>query len=299
MARSDTRFREAHNALLDYCAELAVGDGLPTETELGAVADVSRTVVRRCLGRLAERGVIAWDGRAKRLLRPPRASDRIAVPAPTGGVDLETHFLDWVLRFDVPAGTPISVADLSRRFGVLAHEMNEFLASLSRFGLVARRRQGGWVMLGFTRDFAVELSEFRTVLEMNAVARVCEAPTDHPVWGRLARVRVEHLALRDRIETDFHEFSKLDQTFHEAVNAVVRNRFAAEFQKIVSLIFHYHYMWDKTHERARNEAAIEEHLAVIDALEARDADAAAEAARNHLRTSRTTLLASLRDNALG
>ncbi|WP_172327944.1 GntR family transcriptional regulator [Mangrovicoccus sp. HB161399] len=299
MARSDTRFREAYNQILDYCGTLPPSAAMPSETRLAELAGVSRTIIRRCLARMEEEELLAWSGREKLLLRAPRASDRIDVQKQAGGTgDLEQRFLDWVLRFDVPAGTPLSVAELSRNFGVPQHELKEFLAGLSRFGLVSRRPQGGWMLLGFTRDFAIELSDFRCVLELNAVARVAEAPVDHPVWAALAALREAHLRLQREIETDFHEFSKLDERFHQAISSVVKNRFTAEFQKVISLIFHYHYMWDKTEEKARNAAAIGEHLAIIDALEARDAEAAQEAAKRHLRTSKTTLLSSLRHHEL-
>ncbi|RFC63406.1 FCD domain-containing protein [Fulvimarina endophytica] len=295
MARTDMRYRDAYNVLLDFCAELEPEARLPAESRLCEIAGVSRTVVRRCLGRLKERGIIAWEGRDKRLLRRPAEADRIARPdGLQGSADLEQRFLEWILKFDVPANTPLSVAELARSFEVPQHELKEFLAGLSRFGLVARRRQGGWMLLGFTRGFAVELSDFRAVLELDAVRHLVEAPVDHPIWARLEALRAEHLTLKARIETDFHAFSKLDEAFHAALNSVVKNRFVAEFQKVVSLIFHYHYLWDKTHEKDRNEAAIGEHLAIIDALEARDEEAAVAAARRHLKTSKTTLLSSLR-----
>lgn len=300
MARSDTRYREAFNRLLDYCAALPPGAPLPAESALCETAGVSRTVIRRCLARAQEIGLITWNGRDKQLLRPPAAADRIALPDGTGPTeDLETRFLNWILRFDVPANTPLSVAELSRSFEVPQHELKEFLAGLSRFGLVGRRRQGGWMLLGFTKDFAVELSDFRAVLELDAVAHAAEAPVDHPIWDRLGALRRDHLALKARIETDFHAFSKLDERFHETINMAVRNRFVAEFQKVISLIFHYHYLWDKTLEKTRNAAAIDEHLAIIDALEARDGPAAVDAARRHMRTSKSTLLASLRHHDLG
>lgn len=300
MARSDTRYREAYNRILDFCGSLPVGAVMPAESALSDLADVSRTVVRRCLARLEERDLISWDGREKRILRAPTEADRIDLPeTPVRSEDLEQRFLDWILRFDVPANTPLSVAELSRRFQVPQHEFKEFLASLSRFGLVARRRQGGWMLLGFTVDFAIELSDFRSVLELNAVRCVAEAPVDHPIWVRLTELRTEHVALKERIETDFHQFSKLDESFHAAINSVVKNRFVAEFQKVISLIFHYHYLWDKTHEKHRNAAAIDEHLAIIDALQNRDAEAARDATARHLRTSKTTLLSSLRHHELG
>ncbi|MFN2307238.1 MAG: FCD domain-containing protein [Paracoccaceae bacterium] len=300
MARSDTRYREAYNRILAYCETLPLDAQIPSETQLGDIAGVSRTVIRRCLSRLAELGVIVWNGRDKRLLRMPRPEDRIAVPeAGSHSADLEQRFLDWVLRFDVPANTALSVAELSRTFDVPQHELKEFLAGLSRFGLVQRRPEGGWRLLGFTKGFAIELSDFRTILELHAVSQVAEAPVDHPVWAQLAEIRDDHVQLRAHMDSDFHEFSKLDERFHQAVNSVVRNRFTVEFQKVISLIFHYHYMWDKTEEKDRNAAAIEEHLAIIDALEARDAAAARNAAQRHLRTSKTTLLSSLRQHDLG
>ncbi|WP_121063800.1 GntR family transcriptional regulator [Chachezhania antarctica] len=300
MARSDTRYREAYNRILSFCDTLPVEATIPSETRLAEIAGVSRTIIRRCLSRLQDLGLISWEGRDKRLLRKPQDEDRIALPdAGPGKSDLEQRFLDWILRFDVPANTPLSVAELSRTFEVPQHDLKEFLAGLSRFGLVSRRPQGGWMLLGFTKDYAIELSDFRSLLEANAVSQVAEAPVDHPVWQGLSRLRQDHLALKAAIETDFHEFSKLDERFHQTINSVVRNRFIAEFQKVISLIFHYHYMWDKTEEKIRNEAAIDEHLAIIDALEARDADAARAATQRHLRTSKTTLLSSLRLHDLG
>lgn len=300
MARSDGRYRAAFNGLLDRCAALPVGAALPAEAALSAAAGVSRTVIRRCLARLTEAGIIAWDGREKRLLRHPLPEDRIALDSPSVGRDLlEQRFLDWILRFDVPAGTPLSVAELARSFGVPPHDLKEFLAGLSRFGLVARRPEGGWMLRGFTPDFALELSDFRLVLELDAVAKVVEAPPEHPIWPQLAQLRGAHQTLAAQIDARFHDFARLDEAFHAAVNSVVRNRFVAEFQKVISLIFHYHYMWDKTDEKQRNRAAIHEHLAILDALEDRDALRAAEATRQHLRSSKATLLSSLRHHDLG
>ena len=272
---------------------------VPAEKTLCEIADVSRTVVRRCLGRLQERDIISWDGRDKRILRSPNENDRIELhdERPSRD-DLEQQFLQWILQFDVPAGTALSVAELSRTFSVPQHELNEFLAGLSRFGLVARRKQGGWTLRGFTREFAVELSDFRAVLELNAVQTAVEAAVDHPIWRDLETLRQSHLNLKKGIETDFHQFSKLDEAFHLAINSVVKNRFAQEFQKVISLIFHYHYLWNKADEKDRNAAAINEHLEIIDALEARDKEAALRAAERHLKTSKTTLLSSLRHHEL-
>lgn len=300
MARTDERFRQACNALLDYCATRVPGDRLPAELTLAGHLQVSRTVVRSVLERMQANGLLRWDGRDKTLLRLPLPQDRLPPPpGPPSDEELERGFLDWVLRFDVPPGTALNLTGTARRFGVSAHGLQAFLASLSRFGLVRRRPRGGWELVGFTPDFAVELSDFRQVLELEAVSQLVALPPAHPVWPQLAALEAEHHALAGQINARFHDFSRLDERFHATIGSVVRNRFAAGFQPVISLIFHYHYQWDKTDERARNLAAIAEHLRLIAALTRRDEAAALAAARDHLRSSKQTLLASLRHHGQG
>ncbi|WP_312527870.1 GntR family transcriptional regulator [Paracoccus sp. (in: a-proteobacteria)] len=299
MARTDERFRQAYNGLLDYCATLSPGDQLPAETTLAAHMNVSRTVVRTVLGRMQTAGILTWQGREKTLLRKPNASDRLAVQSDQiSAEELEQQFLDWILRFDVPPGTALNVTELARKFGVPPHSLQEFLASLSRFGLVRRRLRGGWELVGFTRDFAVELSDFRMMLELNAVSQLVVLPTNHPIWAQLALLEQEHHALAADIDTRFHDFSLLDERFHAVIGGVVRNRFVAEFQKVITLVFHYHYQWDKKDERERNLAAIGEHIRLIRAVSDRDEAAALRAARAHMHSSKHTLLSSLRSHAL-
>lgn len=297
MARTDDRFRAAYNALLDYCATLAPGAQLPTELALSAQLDVSRTVIRTVLTQLHQKSILHWDGRDKVLLREVVARDHLAPPSGPVSTDvLERQFLDWVLRFDVAPGTALNVTDLSRKFQVPAYALQEFLASLSRFDLVRRRPRGGWVLVGFTPDYAVELSDFRAVLELNALSQLLTLPADHAIWPQLAALADEHHQLAAQIDTRFNDFSPLDERFHATIGSAVRNRFATEFQKVISLVFHYHFQWDKSDERDRNLVAIHQHLRVIEALQQRNEADALAAARTHLQSSKQTLLASLRSH---
>lgn len=298
LARTDERFRRAFNALLDYCGTLKRGDVLPPELALARHLDVSRTVVRSALDRLRSEGIIAWVGRSKSLLRAPKAGDRLVVQSDQiSQEELERQFLDWILRSDVPPGTSLNVTELARKFRVPAYGLQEFLASLSRFGLVSRRPRGGWELVGFTREYALELSDFRLMLELNAVSHLVALPGDHAIWQKLEELADEHHRLAEEIDARYHDFSLLDERFHAAIGSVVHNRFVAEFQKVITLIFHYHFQWDKTDECERNLRAIGEHLRLIDALRARDEAAATAAARDHLRSSKQTLASNLRSSS--
>lgn len=295
MARTDVRFRAAYNTMLTHLAETDVGASLPSETELASRLRVSRTTVRNVLRALDRAGVLRWSGREKVLVRAPTEADGLAEGPEIPDRDvLQARFLDWVLRYDVPAGTALNVAPLAKRFGVPPHALTEFLAGLDQFGLVERRPKGGWQLNGFTPDYAVELSDFRLLLELAALPILVSLDDRHPARARLAALEREHRDLSRRIESDYHAFSPLDARFHATLNGVLENRFAAQFQKVISLIFHYHYEWDKVNERERNAAAIAEHLRIIEAVDARDLAAAETAVRDHLSTARKTLLASLR-----
>ncbi|MFN3248735.1 GntR family transcriptional regulator [Roseibium album] len=279
---------------------MEVGGQLPAEVVLAERMEVSRTIVRSALHKLDAENLILWEGRRKTLVKRPDKRHRLSQSEslPTGE-ELERRFLEWILRFDVPAGTSLNIAQLSRQFGVPAHSLQAFLSGLSRFGLVERRAKGGWILSGFTAEFAVELSDFRLVLEMNAVRHLLSLPEDHQIWGKLKEIRKEHEDLRRDLKDRYHDFSTLDEKFHTTINSVVKNRFVLEAQKLISLIFHYHYMWDKRDEQERNAAAIEEHLDWIDAMLAQDRARSEEAALNHLRRSKETLLASLKNHKLG
>ena len=298
MARNNTRFIEAHNKLLTICDKTEIGGTLQSENALAADLGVSRTVIRSVLARFDDIGLIALDGREKVIRRRTRAADRLEKPATLLTIEeLEGRFLDWVLRMDVPPGTTLNVAQLAKEFGVAPHTLQEFLSSLSRFGIVVRRPRGGWVLHGFTKEYALELSDFRTVLELNSVQHLVALAPDHPIWARLDVLEQAHLALLERIDRDYHDFSVLDETFHEAINSVVTNRFVKEFQKVLSLVLHYHFQWNKADERTRNADAIQEHLAYIDALRSRDVGRAQAAALRHLATSKQTLLNALQANS--
>ena len=299
MARTDARFRSAYNQTLDQLVGLPPGADLPSELKLAEVLKVSRTVVRAVLKRLSEAGIIALDGRSKPLLRAATEADRLPEREDYISLrELEGRFLDWVLRFDVPADTPLNVAQLAKEFSVSPHLLQEFLAGLSQFGLVERRPVGGWRLLGFTADYALELTEFRTLIEVNAARTVARLSPDHSVWADLAGLEARHLDLLARIDTDYRTFSALDRAFHACLTGAVRNRFIMDFQKVISLIFHYHYQWDKQLDRQRNEAAAREHLSILAALRSGDAEAAEAAVRAHLLTSKETLLGSLRGHHL-
>ena len=297
--KPNTLFKRAYNRGLVRLNALALGADLGSEPAWSAVLEVSRTTVRAMLARFAESGLISYANQRKTLARHPVAEDFY----PAGeteriGAIVERRFMHWILHGDRRPGETINVQELSRQFAVSAPAVREYLNRLRQFGLLDRRPSGAWVLNGFTGPFAEDLCEVRSMFELRSALRFVRLPDDEPAWAELHSIRQDHITLLAEAETRFSEFSALDERFHRCVNDASRNRFIVNFYEVISMVFHYHYQWNKRDERERNIAAMREHITYIDALQSRDADAVAESCKAHMTTARQTLISSLRHNVL-
>ena len=295
--KTDTLFKRAFNDTLELFSSLSKGERLPSENTLSNELGVSRTTVRKILTTLAERGVIAERARHRVLGAAPAAIKRFPEAETVAmSAQVEKRFMEWMLRDNARPGTAINELELARQFGVATSGIREFLNRFQRFGLIEKRPNSGWVFKGFTTDFALELFEIREMFEVRSARVFATLPEGTLLWRQIEALREEHLTLLEEIEERFHDFSDLDSRFHRLVNSVVPNRFIDGFQDVITLIFHYHYQWNKHDERQRNEVAIREHLAYIEALLTRNVTMIELACRAHLNSARETLIRSTSQN---
>jgi DNA-binding GntR family transcriptional regulator len=291
--KTDTVFKKAFNSALDVVSKLKDRELLPSENTLSARLGVSRTTVRKVLSRLSERGLVTGSG-AHRTARSTHTQVHRFPEAETIPMadQVERRFMEWMLRDNARPGTIINELDLARRFGVATTGIREFLNRFQRFGLIEKRPNAGWVFKGFTAGFALELFEIREMFELRSARALAAQPGDSTLWQQLERLRREHLSLLNEIELRYHDFSDLDSRFHQLINSAAPNRFIDSFYDIITLIFHYHYQWNKQDERQRNEVAIREHLTYIDALLSRNVSIVELACRAHLTSAKETLIRS-------
>ncbi|MDQ0318226.1 DNA-binding GntR family transcriptional regulator [Pararhizobium capsulatum DSM 1112] len=291
MAKQNTVFKDAFNRCLALLADTA---GLPSEPELGNLLGVSRTTVRSILTRLEELGLIAWNKREKTVLRQPKAEDYY----PEDETDslsaiIERSFMRRILAGGAEPGMQINELEIARDIGIGTTSVREFLIRFSRFGLIEKRPNSHWVLKGFTRQFALELTEVREMFELRSAASFAALPMEHPAWIDLSRIEAVHHEILADIDDRYMEFSELDERFHLLVHKSSANRFIVDFYDIIAIVFHYHYQWNKTNARQRNARAMEEHLDYIAALRSRDPSRVETACRRHLRSARETLLQSI------
>ena len=291
--KTDAVFKRAYNVAVDLVSKLGNGDPIPSENALSAQLGVSRTTVRKVLSTLTERGVVS-GGTGQRVVRSTRKTLRRFPEAETipPAAQVEKRFMEWMLRDNARPGMAINELELARQFGVSTTGIREFLNRFQRFGLIEKRPNSGWVFEGFTPSFALELFEIREMFELRSARAFAALPSDSPLWQQIEALRNEHLSLLAEIDSRFHDFSDLDSRFHHLINSAAPNRFIDDFYDIITLIFHYHYQWNKHDERQRNQVAIREHLTYIEALQSRSVSITELACRAHLGSARETLIRS-------
>lgn len=294
MSKQNNVYKDAYNRCLRL---LEAGHSLPSEPDLGAQLGISRTTVRTILARMAEQGLLDWNKRTKIVLREPVPADFF----PDDETDslsqiIERSFMRRLLAGGAQAGVQINELELAREIGVGTTSVREFLIRFSRFGLIEKRRNSHWVLKGFTRAFALELTEIREMFELRSAAAFAGLAKDNPIWPELDAIEEEHRGLVAAISSRYMEFSELDEKFHRLVHSASHNRFIVDFYDVIAMIFHYHYQWNKTNEINRNAVAASEHLDYIAALKSGDLAKVDKACRRHLKSARETLLQSIPDS---
>ncbi|TIT47390.1 MAG: GntR family transcriptional regulator, partial [Mesorhizobium sp.] len=242
MSKSNNVYKDAYNRGLRLLDETK---SLPSEPELGVLLGVSRTTIRTILARMEETGLIAWNKRSKTVLRVPQPDDFFPEEeTDTLSQIIERSFMRRLLAGGAEPGMQINELELAREIGVGTTSVREFLIRFSRFGLIEKRRNSHWVLKGFTRAFALELTEIREMFELRSAAAFAALPQDSPVWADLDLLEDEHRLLARQIAMRFNEFSELDERFHRLIHRASHNRFIVDFYDVIAMIFHYHYQWN-------------------------------------------------------
>ncbi len=214
------------------------------------------------------------------------------LPAPDGGGHGEAgfrslseraydHVRSEILHGRLPVGSVLSESAVADALGISKTPVRQALQLLRGEGLleVGARRQ--LVVRGFTEEHRREVVDVREALEGLAVRRACERMSlDDIDFLRLLLMRQRRAADAGRED----EFIDLDEQFHLRIAAGAQlqlvERFLRQLRGFVRL------MRLGTSRRAGHlQLVLEEHTAIADALEARDADRAVAALHDHLRRS--------------
>lgn len=213
-------------------------------------------------------------------IQDQRLSDRIA-----------EQFTRAMREGELTVGTRLPPeAQLAEQLGVSRGILREALTILEARGHLSRTPKGGTVITSVIGDDLArtlskqlrqatyrDLLEFREVMEYRAVENIVRIATDEQLQG-----------LEELLQDEQQQVSQIDRYFHYQLAVLSGNSLFSSFvDTYYELIREIKVKSLQTKER---KAAIRrEHLAILNALKARDAELARECVRLHLNAVRRSV----------
>lgn len=183
-----------------------------------------------------------------------------------------------IVTLELPPGAPLSEADLAERFHVSRQPIREALIALSHRGLVEIQPRRGTTVVRISPDQMRQVRFIRESIEV-AVARAATRSFD-PTVRRRIELSLE--AQRRYAEAvDIEAFRREDEDFHAALAEGAG--YPVAWQMIDDIKAHMDRICHLTLPMPDTLPMLaRQHLAIVAAIDAGDADAAEAAVRIHL-----------------
>jgi DNA-binding GntR family transcriptional regulator len=194
-----------------------------------------------------------------------------------------------IVRGEYAPNQRLIEADLSDTFGASRATVRIALLELANEGLVERLPNKGSRVRAISVDEAIEILEVRIGVEGLCAAKTAAQVSDDEVQ--------EFLGLRQNMidavaDGDLVEYARLHQQLDQRVRVLSRHATAsAVLGRLHAQSVRHQFKLSSRPQRAK--VSVLEHAAIIDAIVARDPDAAQQAVREHLQS----VIGALRDVA--
>lgn len=263
------------------------------EGPIAELFGLSRSPVKQALAQLEAEGLVGrFAGRgvmvrgADKPLRLGLAADHLLAEADGEDRQVALYYRveREILQHSLYGRFRVNELALARHYDIGRASARDLLLKAARAGLVVRRENAHWSTVPLDEKRLRDLYQLRELLEPVAIRSAADRlPPDvlDGVAARLseavARFPALSVAELDRLEQDMHETCLGYSGNPELVEALVRAR--------ASLVSGKHMQSILMGERG-TDAFLDEHLAVVRALEAGKGEAAAAALLHHLVASR-------------
>ncbi len=187
---------------------------------------------------------------------------------------------DAIIKMDVYAGSdPIMLdeRDLSERLGVSRTPIREAVAMLEQDGFLRTVQRRGILVVRKTQREIIEMVQAWAALESMAVGLIAQKPYSdvEPLRQIFAEFSINH-----KPAEYLNEYSSANIAFHQAMIRMSGSQVLADLTD--NLLLHVRGIRQlMISRRDRAERSLEEHLAIITAIEKGDVEAAMRLSRDH------------------
>lgn len=229
------------------------------------------------------------------LRAPASSADDRGVPArPAGRPELPSgyrveeayrHLKTRIMSADLPPGASLNELEIAAALGTSRTPVREAIRKLEQEGLAMRYPNRGAIVTKLSMTDVLEIWQLREILEPAA----CALAADRIDRDALARLEGTFLELRGQEmgPEAYETFLRADVGLHGLIvdstgNATLRSVLGMLNERIVQVRV--------VTSPTRFQSAVAEHLAIVAALKARDAQEAMAAMRRHLERARQSLV---------
>jgi DNA-binding GntR family transcriptional regulator len=213
---------------------------------------------------------------------PGRLSSRMVT------VDVYGHIAAAILRNDIPPASRVNINGVAVSLGVSATPVREALARLESDGLVTQLHLKGYRTTDLLTQREIrDLWQFRMLIEPYGAGRAATAASPDQIAALESEINSFTSAPTGSDFDSYQEFSDHDARLHGLIleasgNAVITRAFERT---------HCHlHAFRLAYNSSAGSATVDEHIAIVDHIRARDTAGAAEAMVEHLANSRDRLL---------
>ena len=216
-----------------------------------------------------------------------KTGESVGKPVREGGVGAQVYdtIRTMVLNLQLPPGAPLVETELSASIGVSRTPIREALARLAREGLVRQYPGRGAFVSEISLPDLIELYQMREALETHATRLAAHTireghPTD-AIAGLLDRLEEERAALQGGDDQSYYELvTKMDGLI---VQLAGNKRLGIALSEIWAQISRARRV--AKHAPSRLVDTVDEHRAILAAIQDGDAERAASETRRHVRNS--------------
>lgn len=183
-----------------------------------------------------------------------------------------------ILRGTLAPGAPIKERDNAADMGVSRTPMREAIRILAKEGLVLLRPSRSPIVAPLNFKNVSDQTEVLIALEKLSAELACANASNEEI--RRIESILDYMA-KNFYEIDPLDMFEIDMSFHIAISEASQNSALAETHRtFMQRLWHPRYM--AASQNRNRERVISEHSRILDALRARDPDAARAAIDHHL-----------------
>lgn len=210
------------------------------------------------------------------------------------GQQVYQYLLDQIYTMAIEPGTQLGIGEIADQLNVSRSPVRDAFLRLMAEGVLELLPNGGYRVIEFTRKYIDDVFVVRHALELTAV-RLSVQNLDRERVRRLRDTWAQFAGAEPADPTLLERHSQADQDLHLVLAEMSGNLLLKDaLDKIIAiaaLIRRWHYAGNIPHRHLM--MTVTEHLSILDAMLAADADGAVAALDQHLMQARERTLERL------